>query len=225
MKWSTQNRTFCRYRCVRACTFLFLVAWIALVHWQQGQSLAAVLAGVFFILAIFLCVVLHEFGHALMARRYGVKPATSSCCPSAASRGWREMPTQPIQELWVALAGPAVNVVIAVALLCLALDNSFLGAPEQPYRDDRPLPRAPAGGQHVHDPLQHDPGVSHGRRTRSARSHGNPAGVQPGHPDCRLHRKGIAVFFGAFGLFYNPFWSSSPSSCGSMRTRRREWPG
>ena len=54
-------------------TFLLLVGWVALIHWRQEQSLSAAFAGAAFILAIFLCVVLHGFGHALMARRYGIR--------------------------------------------------------------------------------------------------------------------------------------------------------
>ena len=45
-------------------TFLLLIGWVALVHWRQGQSLAAAVIGVLFILAVFMCVLLHEFGHA-----------------------------------------------------------------------------------------------------------------------------------------------------------------
>ena len=48
-------------------TFFMLVAWIALLHWNASQNLAAVTQGVGFILALFACVVLHEFGHALTA--------------------------------------------------------------------------------------------------------------------------------------------------------------
>ena len=50
-------------------TFVMVIAWIALIHWNESQNLAAVIEGVGFILALFACVVLHEFGHALTAAR------------------------------------------------------------------------------------------------------------------------------------------------------------
>ena len=53
-------------------SFLILVAWIGLSYWRSEQSIAAVIEGVGFILALFGCVVLHELGHALAARRYGI---------------------------------------------------------------------------------------------------------------------------------------------------------
>jgi len=73
MKWTFKFGRFAGIDVYVHVTFLLLICWVALVHWQQGQSIFAVVAGVGFILAIFLCVVLHEFGHALTARRYGIK--------------------------------------------------------------------------------------------------------------------------------------------------------
>ena len=116
MKWSIKIGKLVGIDVYMHLTFLLLVGWVALVHWQRGQSLGAVLVGVLFILAIFMCVVLHEFGHALMARRYGIATRDIILLPIGGLARLEKIPSQPMQELWVALAGPAVNVVIAVAL-------------------------------------------------------------------------------------------------------------
>ena len=73
MKWSLRIGRFFGIDVRMHITFLLLVGWFALMYWRQDQSLAAVVAGVAFILSIFLCVILHEFGHALAARRYGIR--------------------------------------------------------------------------------------------------------------------------------------------------------
>ena len=116
MKWSLKIGKFAGVDVYMHFTFLLLLGWVALIHWRQEQSVAAVIAGVAFILAIFVCVILHEFGHSLMARRYGIMTRDIILLPIGGVARLERLPTQPIQEFWVALAGPAVNVLIAVAL-------------------------------------------------------------------------------------------------------------
>jgi stage IV sporulation protein FB len=100
-------------------TFLLLLLWIGGTGYAQGGAEAAV-ASVVFIGLLFLCVLLHEFGHVFAARRYGVRTPDITLLPIGGVARLERIPEKPAEELVVAAAGPAVNVVIA-ALLFLIL--------------------------------------------------------------------------------------------------------
>jgi Zn-dependent protease/CBS domain-containing protein len=96
-------------------TFLLLIGWLAIGYYAEGGSAAA--AGrILFILLLFGCVVLHEFGHALAAKAFGINTPDITLLPIGGVARLERMPEEPTQELIIAAAGPAVNVVIALGL-------------------------------------------------------------------------------------------------------------
>lgn len=116
MKWSWKLGQYADIGVYVHATFFLLIGWIVLSHWLQGQSLPSILEGVVFIVTLFGCVVLHEFGHALAARKFGIRTRDITLLPIGGLARLERMPEDPRQELWVALAGPAVNVAIAAGL-------------------------------------------------------------------------------------------------------------
>ena len=116
MKWQWKLARIAGIDVYMHATFLLLIGWVAFTYWTEQQSLAAVLSGVFFILLLFVFVVMHEYGHALTARKYGIRTRDITLYPIGGVARLERMPEKPIEELWVALAGPAVNVVAAIVL-------------------------------------------------------------------------------------------------------------
>lgn len=101
-------------------TFLVLLGWISLAAWMT-EGVSAALQNAIFVLALFACVIAHEYGHAIMARRFGISTPDITLLPIGGMARLSRMPEKPNQEIAVALAGPAVNLVIW-ALLVVFLD-------------------------------------------------------------------------------------------------------
>lgn len=100
-------------------TFLLLVAFVAFSGLVSGQGLVAMLRGTLLILAVFATVVLHELGHALMARRFGIPTRDITLLPVGGVARLVKMPDAPEQQLLVALAGPATSAGVALGLFVL----------------------------------------------------------------------------------------------------------
>lgn len=128
MKWSWKVARVAGIDVFIHSTFFILIAWIGFSYWVSQRSLNAVANGIIFILLLFLFVLMHEFGHALAARKFGISTRDITLLPIGGLARLERMPKEPKQELWVALAGPLVNLVLAILLFgWLLLTNGLSG--------------------------------------------------------------------------------------------------
>src|SRR5262249_3442510 len=174
-------------------TFLLLIGWLAV-----GSAGAAI-----FVLLLFFCVVLHEFGHAIAAKGYGINTPDITLLPIGGVARLERMPEEPKQELVIAIAGPLVNVIIAACLYVVIGARGHVG-PETAMRSGdmlvslfqinvwlvlfNLLPAFPMDGGRVLRALLATR-FSYARATQIAASIG----------------QGCAFVFGFIGLFSNPF--------------------
>jgi Zn-dependent protease/predicted transcriptional regulator len=100
-------------------TFLILLGWIALSGYVASGDVVQAAAGLLLTGAVFAIIVLHELGHAMAARMYGIATRDIILLPIGGVARLERMPAKPVQELVVALAGPAVNVVLAIFFLAI----------------------------------------------------------------------------------------------------------
>ena len=102
-------------------TFFFFFAWIVLTaggSWQENLEVGA------FVLGVFFCVLLHEFGHVLMARRFQILTKDITLYPFGGIALLTRMPIAK-EEFWIAIAGPIVNILIASLLYTSSLANTY----------------------------------------------------------------------------------------------------
>ena len=218
MRWSLRLGSLLGIPVYLHYGFLLLLGFIALSQAMTG-GVAAAIDGVVFVVAIFGCVVLHEFGHALTARRFGIRTRDVTLLPIGGVARLERMPEDPRQELCVALAGPAVNVVIAGALgVWLVVTAGSVGgslfsrlmAVNLGLVVFNMLPAFPMDGGRVLRALL-------AQRTDYVRATDIAAGIG----------KAMAFLFGIAGLFWNPMlllialfvWSGAGQEAAFVRHR------
>ncbi|MBO6573966.1 MAG: site-2 protease family protein [Rhodothermales bacterium] len=100
-------------------TFWILLGGLFAWYMYLGATVVAAIMGIVLVLAVFGCVILHELGHAMAARRYGIPTLDITMYPIGGVARLQRIPREPKQELVIALAGPAVNLGIAALLALL----------------------------------------------------------------------------------------------------------
>src|SRR4051812_34814672 len=126
MRWSIKLARFAGIDLKIHLTFLIFLVWIGYTYYSAGGRQAAT-QGVSFILLLFACVLLHELGHALMARRFGIHTPDITLLPIGGVARLERIPEEPKQELLIAIAGPLVNVVIAGILILVLHQKASAG--------------------------------------------------------------------------------------------------
>ncbi|MBN8852032.1 MAG: hypothetical protein BGO55_26370 [Sphingobacteriales bacterium 50-39] len=111
-------------------TFLLLAGWLLLAFLKYGAEPAQLAWTVLFILAVCVCVLLHEAGHAIVASRFGIRARNIVLLPIGGIASIEKFPANPFQELMISLAGPVVNLLIAL----------LIWAPATPHDSFRTLP-------------------------------------------------------------------------------------
>lgn len=203
MRWSLRIGSVGGTAILIHVTFLLFLAWLGAVYYSRG-GIEAAWQGTIFIVIIFLCVLLHELGHVFAARRYGIQTSDVTLWPFGGIASMERMPDKPSEELIVALAGPAVNVVIAAVLLLWLgpqLDAESLASIEDPAVS---LAAKVAGANIILVIFNMIPAfpMDGGRVLRALLSMrmGNARATEL----AATIGQGFAVVFGVVGVFYNP---------------------
>ncbi|MBL0099260.1 MAG: site-2 protease family protein [Saprospiraceae bacterium] len=121
-------------------TFGVLLLFVSYTAFTNGLKTWQSIGFIFYVLILFLCVVLHEFGHALMARKFGVITRDIVLSPIGGVARLESIPDRPLHEFFIAIAGPLVNLCIAALLGLILFVASGQVIPElNEFRFDEPL--------------------------------------------------------------------------------------
>jgi Zn-dependent protease len=206
MKWAWRIGRVAGIDVFMHATFPLLLIWAGFNGYTRRHNWNDAWIGIAFVVVIFGIIVLHELGHALTARRFGIRTRDITLLPIGGVARLERMPEEPRQELLVALAGPAVNVVLAgVFFAVLAVGEHIADLTQRSLLGGNFLanlmwvnvflavfnliPAFPMDGGRVLRALLASR-MNYVRATNIAAKIG----------------QGLAFAFGLIGLFHNPFW-------------------
>lgn len=183
-------------------TFVLLLLWVAVGHAAGGA--AVISRGLALVVAVFMIVVMHELGHSLAARHFGIRTRDITLLPIGGVSRLERIPEKPIEELLVTAAGPAVNVFLALLLWAV---HAFLGVSASP------VGLGAVGGSFLTKLLWVNVSLAvfnllpafpmDGGRVLRAALALKMDHVRATEVAARLGQ-GMALLFGVFGLFFNP---------------------
>lgn len=136
MSSSLQLGRFAGIRVQIHWTFWLLFLFIAFLVFSNQGTWTDLLWHSIFIVGLFFCVVLHEFGHALTAKKFGIDTRSITLLPIGGLASLKKIPDNPTEEFLVAIAGPAVNVVIALILALVVPVESYTGMDAEALQEE-----------------------------------------------------------------------------------------
>ncbi|MBK9733791.1 MAG: M50 family metallopeptidase [Saprospiraceae bacterium] len=121
-------------------TFGLLILFVSYSAFASGDKLVQGLGLITYVLVLFLCVILHEYGHALTAKKYGVYTKDIIISPIGGLARLESMPEKAVQEFFIAIAGPMVNLIIGLFLAVILYFTTGRMIPEiSDFKFDEPI--------------------------------------------------------------------------------------
>ncbi|HRI00693.1 MAG TPA: site-2 protease family protein [Saprospiraceae bacterium] len=121
LRWTLNIGTYFNIPVRIHWSFLLILIYVSYISFSAGNNVEQTLIYICLVLSIFFCVLLHEYGHALSARRYGVETEDIILLPIGGMARLRSMPERPWHEIVVAVMGPVVNLIIAIIIYILLI--------------------------------------------------------------------------------------------------------